>query len=234
MYCKHCGKEIADDSKFCQHCGGKLDKDVEVIKGEAPIDEITSKLFSNLNKKYLYAYIIWVIINTILLCLGDSDYSTNMFYPFTGYSYFDSSYYDLSEFITYVILIPLLLWLLVKTSYMEKAKSFVKNIKSYAIYLFLAFIAAIVLIIIAVSSNSEDESDYMRYYENRNRQTQQSEPPHESYQNSPSQSLNNTVDELKSQMDNIDAQMKDIQQNIQQQKIENLPSEYDRYYRDYP
>lgn len=22
MYCKHCGKEIADDSKFCQHCGG--------------------------------------------------------------------------------------------------------------------------------------------------------------------------------------------------------------------
>lgn len=24
MYCKHCGKEIADDSKFCQHCGGKL------------------------------------------------------------------------------------------------------------------------------------------------------------------------------------------------------------------
>ena len=23
MYCKHCGKVIADDSKFCQHCGGK-------------------------------------------------------------------------------------------------------------------------------------------------------------------------------------------------------------------
>ena len=22
MYCKHCGKEIADDAKFCQHCGG--------------------------------------------------------------------------------------------------------------------------------------------------------------------------------------------------------------------
>ena len=22
MYCKHCGKEISDDSKFCQHCGG--------------------------------------------------------------------------------------------------------------------------------------------------------------------------------------------------------------------
>ena len=24
MYCKHCGKEIADDSVFCQYCGGEL------------------------------------------------------------------------------------------------------------------------------------------------------------------------------------------------------------------
>lgn len=23
MYCKNCGKEIADDSKFCQHCGAQ-------------------------------------------------------------------------------------------------------------------------------------------------------------------------------------------------------------------
>ena len=25
MYCKHCGKQIAHDSKFCQHCGGEQD-----------------------------------------------------------------------------------------------------------------------------------------------------------------------------------------------------------------
>lgn len=25
MFCKHCGKQIADDSTFCQYCGGKLD-----------------------------------------------------------------------------------------------------------------------------------------------------------------------------------------------------------------
>ena len=24
MYCKHCGKQIADDSTFCQYCGGKV------------------------------------------------------------------------------------------------------------------------------------------------------------------------------------------------------------------
>ena len=25
MYCKHCGREIADDSRFCQHCGKPQD-----------------------------------------------------------------------------------------------------------------------------------------------------------------------------------------------------------------
>ena len=90
MYCKHCGKEIADDSKFCQHCGGKLDNVVEVIKDETHIEKKVSKLFSSINKKYLYAYIIWVIINAILLCLGNDDYSTHKFYPFTGYYYSDS------------------------------------------------------------------------------------------------------------------------------------------------
>ena len=26
MYCKHCGKEIVDDSKFCNYCGGVQDE----------------------------------------------------------------------------------------------------------------------------------------------------------------------------------------------------------------
>lgn len=26
MYCKHCGKQIADNSKFCSHCGKPLDE----------------------------------------------------------------------------------------------------------------------------------------------------------------------------------------------------------------
>jgi len=28
MYCKHCGKQIADDSSFCQYCGGKVDAQI--------------------------------------------------------------------------------------------------------------------------------------------------------------------------------------------------------------
>lgn len=33
MYCKHCGKEIADDSKFCQHCGKAQNGKIAYFKG---------------------------------------------------------------------------------------------------------------------------------------------------------------------------------------------------------
>lgn len=39
MYCKHCGKVIADDSKFCQHCGGRIDTLILDSKEEASIEK---------------------------------------------------------------------------------------------------------------------------------------------------------------------------------------------------
>ena len=33
MYCKHCGKEVADDSKFCNHCGKPQNKRSVNFKG---------------------------------------------------------------------------------------------------------------------------------------------------------------------------------------------------------
>ena len=30
MFCKECGKEIADDSKFCQYCGTKFEKEEKI------------------------------------------------------------------------------------------------------------------------------------------------------------------------------------------------------------
>lgn len=39
MYCKHCGKVIADDSKFCQHCGGRIDTPILDSKEEASIEK---------------------------------------------------------------------------------------------------------------------------------------------------------------------------------------------------
>lgn len=60
MYCKHCGKQIADDSSFCQYCGGKLDNstaghkdtpcdysfDREYIRKEVKKIEVSRLLFS--------------------------------------------------------------------------------------------------------------------------------------------------------------------------------------------
>lgn len=31
MFCKHCGKQIADDSTFCQYCGGRQNSNIEQI-----------------------------------------------------------------------------------------------------------------------------------------------------------------------------------------------------------
>lgn len=40
MYCKHCGKQIADDSTFCQYCGGKVDAPAQESKEDSTIDQV--------------------------------------------------------------------------------------------------------------------------------------------------------------------------------------------------
>ena len=42
MYCKHCGKEIADDSKFCRYCGKAQDSTNE-DQPEKPVGSIESQ-----------------------------------------------------------------------------------------------------------------------------------------------------------------------------------------------
>ena len=56
MYCKHCGKEIADDSKFCQHCGKSQDSSNKPI----------------FIKPIWIIYLIWAIANLCLL-IGDTE-----------------------------------------------------------------------------------------------------------------------------------------------------------------
>ena len=77
MYCKKCGKEIPDDSKFCQHCGSS---------------QTTQGNYTNTLSKYnnyIGIYAIWVVINIILYCYGIGDsYSKLYFYPFTKNNYY--------------------------------------------------------------------------------------------------------------------------------------------------
>lgn len=118
MYCKHCGKEIANDSKFCQYCGERLD-----IEWNKNMRNMT--LF--FNKKYVLIYIIWLAVNITALVYALANphcyYTTSQgegfdivriphkdtssFFPFESYNIGN---YDFSEFVVYTVAIPLCLY----------------------------------------------------------------------------------------------------------------------------
>ncbi len=101
MYCKHCGKEIEDNSSFCNHCGKPL---VNNPKGV-------------INKPIWVIYLIWAFANLYLL-MGEKIFNaSSYFFPFTDHKYYpytfydwDKRFYDFSEFIVYVFIIPAILY----------------------------------------------------------------------------------------------------------------------------
>ncbi len=107
MYCKHCGREIDDDSSFCKYCGKSQDN--RVSTPNSLIDFVT-------NKPIVSSYILWVIINVICLWRGNKvgEYY-NLLYPkfcLDDYeNYFNLDYYQITDFIVYAILIPLVIYL---------------------------------------------------------------------------------------------------------------------------
>lgn len=115
MYCKHCGREIDDNSSYCKYCGKSQDNRVPT----------SNSLIDFVNKKpILSSYILWVIINLVCLCRGNKtgEYYY-LLYPkffleknYDYYNYNDSNVFDLgnyqiTDFIVYAILIPLVLFL---------------------------------------------------------------------------------------------------------------------------
>ena len=60
MYCKHCGKEIADDSKFCNHCGKPQNKRSVNFKGF-------------FDKKTIIELAVLIIVTVSLFLAVDSD-----------------------------------------------------------------------------------------------------------------------------------------------------------------
>ena len=108
MYCKHCGKEIDNNSSFCQYCGKKVGEN----EGTVVLDY---------KKLLITIYVIWVIINTILLIIGNSYHAPEPlenFFPSSPYL----ADYDVTEFILYCLIIPFVIYLIVANK---------DNIKNY-------------------------------------------------------------------------------------------------------
>ena len=141
MYCKHCGKEIADDSKFCQHCGGKQEDSFasptnNEVRSEEPkkqekvieIPTIKTNLSDN-QKKWIGIYVAWALLNFIFIFIkGTYDGSNRYFFPFqaSGRNTWDLEYYDFSEFLVYAILLPLIVFFIYK--YKEKISKYIEKI----------------------------------------------------------------------------------------------------------
>lgn len=115
MYCKHCGKEIADDSKYCQYCGGYQGQESK---------SSSNGLFASFakQKKGWILYLIWVSVNYIVYLIGNKGHQGWNYYtpqdtifpfPNSGYHWFDIDSYDFSEFIIYCFIIPLIVYLVI-------------------------------------------------------------------------------------------------------------------------
>lgn len=102
MYCKHCGKEIEDDSSFCKHCGKPQGNTQEGI----------------VNKPIWIVFFIWTLANLYLLMGNKAREASGYFYPFTShyeskkgwYYSWEKAFYDFSDFIVYVFIIPAILY----------------------------------------------------------------------------------------------------------------------------
>ena len=123
MYCKHCGREIDDNSSYCKYCGKPQDN--RVSTPNSFIDFVYKK-------PILSSYILWVIINTVCLSSGKKcgEYYNLLFPKFCleDYYYENSSSnvfnlgnYQITDFIVYTILIPLVIFL--GYHYFKKVKS---------------------------------------------------------------------------------------------------------------
>ena len=60
MYCRNCGKELADNSNFCSNCGANQKVTVTKFNFRVP-------KFINEHKKLLYVYALWFLAHLTLL-----------------------------------------------------------------------------------------------------------------------------------------------------------------------
>ncbi|MCR9098974.1 MAG: zinc ribbon domain-containing protein [bacterium] len=104
MYCKNCGRQIADDSRFCSDCGA-LQKQPRIHHQEKKVNlsaqGIEKFLGIELSKRLLGFYLIWVSIHLILLLVHWNDGNNKYFWPISKRA--DIEDYDFSEFILFAV-----------------------------------------------------------------------------------------------------------------------------------
>lgn len=129
MYCKRCGKKIADDSVFCQYCGTAQDvsnkdtsvDEITIITDDIKIDNPSKTKFSisklsEKQKVWFGIYIVWFFLNLAFVFIDWSSTANEYFFPFNKrYSgdKFALENYDVSEFVVYAIVVPLVILLVV-------------------------------------------------------------------------------------------------------------------------
>ena len=247
MYCKHCGKEISDDSTFCQYCGGKQDTFLTSSKKKDDKKENSSSSrmiieiptiktnFSEKAKWLTAGYGIWLVLNLYWLFAGEkSDCAADYFQPFANVPFESESYYDISELIVYVIGLPLAVWafMMLRKRYKGKETPLIKFIKSYGLFFLVAFIVVVTMIILVASihSDNDDNNDY-NFLDNHYRHTQvQTQNSHQHRLQQKTYNNNSFSSEFDSNMKDIDRQLKNIDSQIYNNYIENLSSDLDIHY----
>lgn len=109
MYCKNCGQKILESSKYCGQCG-EPQVHINTFRNNQKINssqiiKTLERLFGiGITKQKIGYYLLWFLINLILLLLNWEPDRTQKFYPFDNYSKIED--YDLTEFLIYSI-VPL-------------------------------------------------------------------------------------------------------------------------------
>jgi len=115
MYCKKCGKQIDNDSKYCNYCGTKQSFKIEEKKEDVDTNfketnkspEIKNQvrkieIFFGIPKSIIILYLIWFSIHLFFLLISDHNSYGERFWPFSSRSDLDD--YDFSEFFLYILL----------------------------------------------------------------------------------------------------------------------------------